>query len=254
MDTKRRGLGWRPDLPDSRDFRLTIAPQEVKAAPKTINMAGMMPAIRDQGNLGSCTGFAARNVIGYTQRRQHRKALFDPSPLFIYFEERRLEGTVDSDAGATIRSAIKVANASGAAPEEVWPYRVERFQDRPPQEVYDAAAVHQALRYERVGRNLGQLKAVLARRVPIILGIGVYDSFFSPSVEKTGVVPMPRPGEALLGGHAVVVQGYDDPRRRFYMRNSWGPDWGAAGSFWLPYDYLLDPDLSDDFWAITAME
>ena len=68
------------------------------------------------------------------------------------------------------------------------------------------------------------------------------------------MVPLPRRGDALIGGHAVAAVGYDDPRQRFIVRNSWGRSWGEGGYCTMPYAYLLDSGLSDDFWTITLVE
>jgi C1A family cysteine protease len=82
----------------------------------------------------------------------------------------------------------------------------------------------------------------------------VYESFESPTVAKTGRVPLPTPLESPIGGHAVLAVGYDDTRAWFIVRNSWGTAWGMRGYFTMPYDYLLDPNLCDDFWTIRSVE
>ena len=45
----------------------------------------------------------------------------------------------------------------------------------------------------------------------------------------------------------------DDSDQRFIMRNSWGTGWGQAGYFTMPYGYLMDSNLSDDFWTIRLV-
>ena len=66
------------------------------------------------------------------------------------------------------------------------------------------------------------------------------------------MVPLPDVNnEEALGGHAILVSGYDDKKRVWIMRNSWGADWGDKGYFYLPYEYLLDSSLSSDLWNIT---
>ena len=65
---------------------------------------------------------------------------------------------------------------------------------------------------------------------------------------------MPGRSERQLGGHAVMAVGYDDAEGRFIARNSWGPAWGVKGYFTIPYEYLLDSNLSDDFWTIKLVE
>jgi C1A family cysteine protease len=73
-------------------------------------------------------------------------------------------------------------------------------------------------------------------------------------VARTGKLNMPKPGEKVLGGYAVMAVGYNDKHKRFTIRNSWGTDWGKQGYFTMPYAYLDDRDLSDDFWTIRRGE
>jgi C1A family cysteine protease len=98
------------------------------------------------------------------------------------------------------------------------------------------------------------MKGCLASGYPFVFGFSVYESFESQEVKQTGRVPMPSPNEQLLGGHAVLAVGYDDSQRRFIVRNSWGKDWGMQGYFTIPYAYLLDDNLADDFWTIRQVE
>jgi C1A family cysteine protease len=97
------------------------------------------------------------------------------------------------------------------------------------------------------------MKGCLASGYPFVYGFTVYESFESPQVAKTGIVPMPATSEKVLGGHAVLAVGYDESSQRFIVRNSWGPTWGMAGYFTVPYAYLTDANLSDDFWTIRLV-
>jgi C1A family cysteine protease len=98
------------------------------------------------------------------------------------------------------------------------------------------------------------MKGCLASGYPFVFGFSVYESFESPEVLDTGVVPMPSDGEAQLGGHAVLAVGYDDATARFIIRNSWGTSWGDGGYGYMPYAYLTDSDLAADFWTIRVVE
>ena len=104
-------------------------------------------------------------------------------------------------------------------------YDIPKFADQPPQQAYDDAEPDLVSVYARVAQILIQMQGCLAQGYPFVFGFTVYDSFESPEVAQTGVVPMPAPGEAGLGGHCVVAVGYDDSTRRFVIRNSWGPSW-----------------------------
>ncbi len=98
------------------------------------------------------------------------------------------------------------------------------------------------------------MRQCLAEGYPFVFGFTVYTAFMSKEVEKSGMLNMPQPGEEVEGGHAVVAAGYDDTQKRFLVRNSWGIDWGMRGYFTMPYSYLSERNLSDDFWTVRRVE
>lgn len=211
-----------------------------------------MPPVYDQGELGSCTANAIGAAFEYNQVRGG-KADFMPSRLFIYYNERKMEGTIKSDSGAMIRDGIKSVNKIGVVSEIEWPYVISRFAVTPPAKVYNDARFHRSVQYQRVPQNTHAMKQCLAQGNPIVFGFTVYESFESDQVASTGEVPMPGLSESVLGGHAVLAVGYDDSVKRFKVRNSWGPGWADSGNFTMPYDYLTNPSLSDDFWTISQV-
>ena len=179
---------------------------------------------------------------------------FVPSRLFIYYNERVIENTVNSDSGAQIRDGIKVVAKQGVPPESDWLYDITKFADKPPANAFSDAAKNRVTSYHRISRALNQFKGCLASGYPFVLGFTVYDAFESAQVAHTGQLNMPQPGESVVGGHAVMAVGYDDTNQWFIIRNSWGPDWGMAGYFTMPYQYLMEPNLSDDFWTIRLVD
>lgn len=176
-----------------------------------------------------------------------------PSRLFIYYNERVIEHTVDIDSGAMIRDGIKSVHAQGACRETTWPYVISQFDDRPSPGAYEEACRHLVSGYQRILRSLSQMKGCLAAGYPFVFGFTVYDSFLSDAVASTGHVPMPGPAETIDGGHAVVAVGYDDATHRFLVRNSWGTAWGLKGYCTMPYTYLLEEQLADDFWTVRVV-
>ena len=177
-----------------------------------------------------------------------------PSRLFIYYNERAMEHTTASDSGAQIRDGIKSVGKQGDCPEKLWPYDIAKFSQQPPASCYKNATKHKAVLYQRVSRIANQMKGCIASGYPFVFGFSVYDSFMSPDVAKTGHAKMPGAMDKLEGGHAVMAVGYDDENQWFIVRNSWGTGWGMKGYFTLPYAYLAEENLSDDFWTIRIVE
>ncbi|WP_238473218.1 C1 family peptidase [Desulforamulus profundi] len=159
-----------------------------------------------------------------------------------------LEGTIDEDSGATIRDGMKVLKNIGVCPESDDPYNVDKFTQPPTlRDILDAHH-YKISQYHRVS-NLTMLKTSLAEGLPVVTGMLVYESFESDEVAKTGTVPIPyTETEQLLGGHAVLVVGYDDTKQWAVVRNSWGENWGDQGYFYLPYQYWIR-GLVIDMWT-----
>ena len=253
LSSPHGGYGWVRDLPDARDY-LYSAPlfRFPQGLPAAVDLRPECPPVYDQGQLGSCTGNGIAGAVEFDQKKQGATE-YTPSRLFIYYNERVIEGTVSQDAGAQIRDGIKVVVKLGAPPESEWPYDTAEFAQKPPVQAYTDAKKDVVSSYARVAQDLTQMRGCLAAGFPFVFGFTVYDSFESQEVAQTGVVPMPSPGESVLGGHCVVAVGYDDSQRHFIIRNSWGTGWGQQGYCFMPYEYLMSPHLANDFWTIRSV-
>lgn len=251
---KIKRYGWIPDLPDQRDRIFAAPAPALEKLPPRVDLRPGCPPVYNQGSLGSCTANAIAGALQFEQIKQAQADRFTPSRLFIYYNERVIEGTVEEDSGAMLRDGIKSVARQGAPHEPLWPYVVSKFRAKPSSAAYKDASSHQALQYQRVPRTMDQIRGCLADGYPFVFGFSVYESFETAKVTKSGVVPMPGPNEVLLGGHAVLAVGYDEPSQRIIARNSWGSGWGQSGYFTMPYGYLLDDGLSDDFWNIKLIE
>jgi C1A family cysteine protease len=254
MPRKIKGYGWIPDLPDQRDQRYSAPAEALQGLPPSMDLRPQCPQVYNQGSLGSCTANAIAGALEFDQIKEGLPQVFVPSRLFIYYNERAMEGTIESDSGAQIRDGISSVAKLGVPPESLWAYDIARFAEQPPQEAYQVAVQNKALLSMRLDRDLNQFKGCLASGYPFVFGITVYESFESPQVAQTGHAPMPGFGEEVVGGHAVLAVGYDDGQQWFLVRNSWGPDWGMGGYFTLPYAYLARPNLSSDFWTIRVVQ
>lgn len=237
--------------PDSRDLLFAKIASPVENLPSAVNMISKCPPVYNQFSCGSCTGNAIAAAYQFDLMRQGLQS-FEPSRLFIYYNERVVEGTVYRDSGAMIRDGMMSISQNGVCPEELWPYDISKFAIRPSPEAYAAAMQHTTSSYYSVNVELESMKQTLAQGYPIVVGISVFTSFESSAVAKDGIVPMPAPNEACLGGHCILIVGYSDATQRFIVRNSWGADWGDKGYFYLPYDFATH-DLMSDAWVLTTV-
>lgn len=239
---------WSPDKVDIRDYKYQVTN---KVQQNLVDLRNYCSSIEDQGNLGSCTGQAIAGAIELLNKRNNKQT--DVSRLFIYYYERALINTINYDSGAYIRDGIKVTNKQGAPLESLWPYNIQRFRQRPTPNAINDASKRKVTLYERVLDHNGCLDA-LNNGYPVVIGFYVYASFMSPQVSRTGVMPYPNTKrERLLGGHAVLLVGYDKLRQVYIARNSWGPNWGANGYFYMPFQVIQNNGMSSDFWIIKSV-
>lgn len=239
-------LGARPSPPDERDKRYavqSISPEQAAELPAAWTFAGYQQAIRNQGAEGTCVGFAlASGVMGYhelcqpTTIRAYNREL---SPRAVYQDARDIEPV--PGPGSYPRAALKAAIERGIPLEEDWPYvagavGAERASGATSR-LYNRISA-----YHAVPCLPFQLKAALKEYGPLLAVVKVYDGFYKPD-PTTGAVT--RKGEAR-GYHAVTIIGWDDERKAFHVRNSWGVRWGQGGCCWLPYSYSLK-----EAWAVT---
>lgn len=236
---------WKPDRPDKRDY---IYLKTNTSTPDKVDLRQYCSPIENQGNLGSCTGQAIAGAIEFLNKKN--KIINDVSRLFIYYHERLLEGTVNYDAGAYIRDGIKAVYKFGAPLEKLWPYNISKFKDKPNMPAMIDGSKRKVTLYERILDHDGCIDS-LTNGYPVIVGFNVYSSFETSSISRTGLMPYPNVSkERLLGGHAVLLVGYDKVSNLYIARNSWGTNWGDKGYFYMPFQVIQDRSMSGDFWVI----
>jgi C1A family cysteine protease len=244
--------GWIPSKPDFRDYQYAAPYEVLQALPQAVDLRPQCPPVLDQLNLGSCVSNAVAGGLQFLQMKE-QIASFVASRLFIYYNGRLLEGTVNSDSGLSVRDGIQSVNRYGFPPETDWPYDIDKYAAQPPSQAYTDANPNKILRYMSIQQNIMQMLGCLASGYIFLVGFTVYQSFESNEVDLTGVVPMPQWGESVLGGHSVEIVGYSVITRTFIFKNSYGNEWGDKGFGYLPFAYLQDPNLSSDFWNIQLV-
>lgn len=211
--------------------------------------------VYDQFSLGSCTANAAAGAMQFLRLTAKQSPNFSPSRLFIYYVERSARGTINYDSGATIADSVRALISNGACDEKIWPYTISQFKTKPSTTAYTEAKRYVCL--DRISQiKLSQTKTSIAGALskgwPVLGGFMLYQSSESDETEKTGNLPFPNTGkEAFLGGHALMLVGYND--QSVTIRNSWGTDWGNKGYGTIPWEYVLNSKLAGDFWTVTKI-
>ena len=249
-EVKRKYLLVR-DYHDSRDLIATFKLNKDLSEKVDLRIDNF--GVYDQGHLGSCTANAICANYYFIERKENKES-FQPSRLFLYYNERKLEGTTDSDSGASIRDGFKSMSLYGMVEEDQWKYDISQFKTEPPVDVYNQAIKNCTKRFYRITDNkVDHLKTILNNGFPFVFGMLVFSSFESPEVAKSGMVPLPTENDQQLGGHALLCMGYDDEKKSFLIRNSWGESWGLGGYCYIPYDYISNPKLVWDLWYLESV-
>lgn len=249
-----RNFGTHRDIPDPRDTWYVLPRGLRNRLPAKVDLSrefAQLP-VYNQGRLNSCSAHAIAAAMWYAERTQGRRGHAPPSRLFIYYNERAREGrTICRDVPVSLRDGYKIVKKKGSCPEGLWPYEVGRFWRQPTARCYKAAKRHKVLEYHRIKRHLDYLRGCLSEGFPFAMGMNVFKGF--TRLGKSGKVLMPASDARVIGGHAVLVVGYDDKRQHFIVRNSFGAKWGKKGHCFLPYAFLLHKGLSWDFWMVRLV-
>lgn len=251
-------FGWIPDIPDIRDIYANIPDILNNELPKKVDLrdTGNMPNVYNQQTLGSCSACAISAAFEYDCRKQHYETQFTPSIIFLYYNQRIIENTIEKDTGASIRDGLKVLHKLGVCYDTNLPYDVRRFNIQPTQQTYESASEHRYIKYRKIKQNRS-IYILLSLGVPVIFGMSVYESFLdNKGVLSNGVLKLPKNGERLVGGHVALIIGFDFTdisNKMFLVRNSMGYEWGDEGHFWIPYEYVMNPDYCSDFWTLEKI-
>lgn len=295
VETNRiEGLGWIPDKFSFRDYSVDsekvknmvskipgIALSSKSGAGKKASLGPTsdrrkeFTAIRNQGSLGSCTAFAAAGLIQFMQKKAFG-TYTELAPRFVYKVTRNLLHWT-GDTGAFLRTVMGTLTVFGAPPEDFWKYNGARAENNPDYDkepsafCYAFGQSYQAIKYVRLDQPnmttsqlLEAIKSNISVGLPSMFGFTCYESL-DQSNSNGGKIPFPASTESIVGGHAIVIAGYDDEKEitnansdkstvgAFLIRNSWGTEWGEKGFGWIPYEYVISGE-ANDFWVVLSSE
>jgi C1A family cysteine protease len=243
--------GYQPDPIDDSDKKYSAGRYQEEDLPPKVDLRSYMTQVEQQGELNSCTANAMAGAYEYLAMRQLGQAE-DVSRLFIYYNARYADGSLDKDQGTYLRTCIKVLQEYGTCREKTWPYSPNSVFEEPHEIAYDEAANFLIDEAERIEVDLYAMRHCLAEGYPFAFGLQLFSSF--QQTPKTGRVSMPdTDSEKHSGGHAMLCVGYSDKDQMFVVRNSWGSNWGDGGYCYIPYEYMTNPELNGDCWTIKSV-
>lgn len=210
--------------------------------PATVDLSayGYFPEPGDQGDQGSCVGWAvAYGMKSYQKNKEFRlqglRADFRFSPAFVYNQVKKSNGRNDCSGGSSIRDALDIIESQGALPMDKFGYDARRCDQLPTEGQVQSAWEYRIAKWMRVNvQSLAEMKAQIVKGFPVVVAMEAHQAFadwtgggvYNKSKDAAG---------ASLGGHALVVVGYADQLKAFKVLNSWGKAWGDGGYAWIDY-------------------
>ena len=233
----RPGIKFYPvdqDLDDQRDVLYTPVDVEIKEA---VDLRQWASAVENQANLRSCTSQAVVGAFELLLKKLYPEKFIDLSPLFVYYNAKVLEGKKEIyDPGVYVRDALKAVKLQGICAEKVWPYDLKTFSATPNLDSYRDASKRKIKNYYRCS-TIDDILNALCNEMPVVVGMRIYYNFQWLGWNGSTEILSPKNNEILIGGHSIVLVGYDKSTGMFTARNSFGPLWADKGYFYIPFDY-----------------
>ena len=238
----------KPQKEDKRDYIYEPHILEVPSKHFLSDVQMVSCPILDQGNLGSCVSNAGYALFYILSKRK-----ISLSRLQLYMTSRAIDkSSLVEDSGATIRGCMKAVSKYGLCNEKIWSYDILNFDKLAPSEAFRNLYKLTNFIYTFIKQDIKSIKQVLASGKPVLIGILIYSSFESNNATNYGIISIPDiNNETLLGGHAILLVGYDDKTKVFKFQNSWSTLWGDKGYGYIPYDYVLNNNLAFDLCTIS---
>lgn len=205
--------------------------------PLSVDLRPRMRPVQDHGSLG---GSAHAIVSAY----QFAYPTTTPSALFVYY---------NSKGANTLGNALKCVQAKGFCAESDWPYDVANVNVQPGEHCYTSSQLR-GCKVENICQDLNSMLNALHDGIPFLANIATFPAFVNTIVAKTGKIPLPARDAKPIGGHTILVCGYDCRIQQWICQNSWGKDWGEKGYCYLPFLYLLDSSLCSDVWCLSKTD
>ncbi len=225
-----------------------LATKTAAVLPINVDLSPDFPPIGDQGSFGSCVGWATGYYLkSYQEQAERRWNNSTPdhqfSPLWVY---NQINHGVDN--GSYIEDALNLVQEKGCDtlanfnPGDILqqPSPASLSNDRP----------YRIDSWRYLDRTADTLKLSLSQQCPVVIGIAIYPDFDGLN-QGNDTYDTYASGTTPRGYHALCLVGYDDSKRAFKFANSWGSGWGLSGYGWISYDFIANPRIVQNAFAIT---
>jgi len=204
------------------------------------NHGNYVSPITDQKKCGSCWSFAmTAGLESYVMRHKTNGQAVDLS------EQMMLSCSKAGTCKGGQLNADYLKN-TGLPKESFYPYNATDSACSDAAAGWEASAKeHKIGDWNMVWKNQELLKRALAQYGPIPTAYFVFEDFKN---YKSGVYSYTTGKK--LGGHAVLLVGYDDAEQYFIVKNSWSENWGEKGYFRIAYSQM-DNDVSFGLQSIS---
>jgi len=242
LSKANRRYGFKASPKDEKDLPAKLAFSVDLNLPASVDLEQWMGPVKDQGQEGSCTAHAGTENLEFLYRKiKNQSPVF--SPQFLYYKEREFDKSLPGDQGSYGRTSVKCMQQFGCDLLSDDPYDVQKMDEPPTEEQLTQALNYKAGAYHAL-KDVNEMKCCLASGFTFLIGFSVSDNF-ETDISSDGI--MPAPSKNIIGGHEVLVIGYDDTKTDtksgrtgyFKVRNSWGPSWGSNGNFFMSYSDIL---------------
>lgn len=208
--------------------------------PKATDLTSQFPPPGDQGTQNSCVAWAvAYGVKTYLEGSERHWPISTSdhvfSPSFLY---NQLNHKADCSGGLKFDDVLNLIHAGGVSSLQDFPYDPSTCSTLPNAAIRQSAAVFKIGEYRRVNvQDDTEVKSQIVSGIPVIVGITAdYDFWKLYRGDRGKGIYTHQPLGKPVGGHALVLIGYDDSKNAYKVLNSWGQSWGDQGYGWIDYD------------------
>lgn len=197
----------------------------------SVNNIRLLPGVRKNLSLNTRHADTIRALI-------YVATLFTASTNFLNYNARDIEGNVNSTTEPDLSNVILALERFSVCRETCWRFRPSTRFTRPSNVAYTRALTN-TFNLATFPFTIERLKNLLyANNVAAII-INTFDSFYSSSTRRSGVVQLPTESETQREDLLVVVYGYNSMSGRFACR-SYGAirGWGRTFDFTIPSGYI----------------